>query len=703
MNLVIVESPSKAKTIAKYLGEDYRVTASGGHINDLPQRRLGIDIEKDFEPEYEINEQKVTAINKMKKDCANAEKIYLATDPDREGEAISWHLKNVLGIKDELVRIEFNEISKKAVNNAIKTPRKINLNLVDAQQARRVLDRIVGYKVSPIISRKIKSGLSAGRVQSVALKMIVDREKEIRAFKPEEYWNIFALIKKANDTGVYKTAFNDIDGKKCKVNNQKMAEEIEQKSLTGKWSIDSIKKMEFKSKPNPPFTTSTMQQDAAHKLGFSSPQVMQIAQQLYEGIEIEGEGHLALVTYIRTDSVRISEDAQQDALQYIKQNFGKDYAPTHANVYKTNKSAQDAHEAIRPISLDRTPDSLKDKIQRNQYKLYKLVYERFLASQMTNATYDTLTVHITSDNVKKYGYVLKGKTLTFAGYQAVYSNVVEDDDSDSNVKMLPKFEKDDSIVCDKIDKEQKFTKPPQRFNDATLVKGMEENGIGRPSTYATIIMVLAKRNYTEKDGKNIVPTELGEVVCDQLVKFFPDIMDAKFTAHMESQLDQVEEGLKWQVVLREFYPEFHNKVLAAMNDSQKVKLKEEVTDVICEKCGAHMIVKDGRYGKFLACPNFPECKNIKPYGEFVAKCPKCGSGILKKISKKGKVFFTCSAYPKCDFISWDIPAPYYCPECQSIMKMVTSNDQTKYICTNKNCKHTELKTEPTTKPDTDNN
>lgn len=698
MKLVIVESPHKAKTIEKYLGHGYKVIASKGHVIDLPEKRMGIKINKNFEPEYESKPDQELRIKSIMSDVEKADKVYLATDPDREGEAISWHLANICKVNEPKSRIVFNEITKKAVANAMENPREIDMDLVNAQQARRVLDRLVGYEVSPIISKNIKRGLSAGRVQSVALKMIVDREREITSFIPKEYWNIIANVSKPNKETVYKCDFNDINGKKVKtVENKEKADFIIEGSKQGVWSVDSVKRSNSISKPNPPFTTSTMEQEGSSKLGLTVPQVMQLAQQLYEGIEIEGEGHVALVTYIRTDSVRISQEAQNECLEHIEKVYGKDFCPQKPNFYGTAKGAQDAHEAIRPITVSKTPESLKGKINNNLYRLYKLVYERFVASQMASATYDTLTVRIVSDNgADKFGYVLKGKTIKFKGYTAVYTSSAEDEDNEKNkdgVKVLPNFEEGEPIDMKKIVGEQKFTKPPLRYTEASFVKAMEENGVGRPSTVASILKVLPARAYIDKEGKYVYPTELGMIVCDQLVKFFPEIMDSNFTSEMEAKLDKIAEGKEqWQDVISKFYPPFHKQVLTASNSSgDKIKPKAEESDVICDKCGARMVIRDSRYGKFLACPNFPKCRNTKPLDGPVAKCPKCGKDVMKRISKKGKTFYGCTGYPDCDFISWDIPAPYFCPDCNSTMKVVDSKKDGKtYVCTNKECGHREI-------------
>lgn len=690
MRLVIVESPSKAKTIGKYLGQDYKVKASGGHISDLPQKKLGIDVENNFQPEYVINEDKKKAITELKALVKNADIVYLATDPDREGEAISWHLKTALGIPDGDIRIEFNEISKKAVNKAISAPREINMNLVNAQQARRVLDRLVGYKLSPILSKKIKSGLSAGRVQTAALRMLVEREREIRSFVPQEYWNLFAHL--AGSGQKFKAAFEDIDGKKFKIPNKETLDGILAATKGGIYKVAEIKEAVKRIMPQPPFTTSTLQQDATVKFSMSAPQIMQIAQQLYEGLEIEGMGHVALVTYIRTDSIRVSDDAMFEARSYINAKYGAAYAPKYFNKFKQKDSSQDAHEAIRPIALEVTPESLKGKLNKNLYNIYKLIYDRFVASQMTPAVYNTLNarIEVKGSNGLGYGYSVKGRVLKFAGYTAVYSEAAPAaNDEDGAAAQLPDLKEGEILALEKVAYEQKFTKPPMRYSEASLVKALEENGIGRPSTYASIISVLAKRTYTEKDGKFMVPTNLGEAVIDTLKKNFEDILDLKFTANMEKELDNIEDGREWYLLIKDFYPKFMLKVLKAEKDGSAIKLAEVESDEICEKCGANMVIKEGKYGKFLACPNYPVCKNIKSLDEVVGKCPLCGSDVVKKHSKTGKGFYGCSGFPKCRFASWDIPAPKLCPECGSTMKVIDSKGITRYVCTK--CKHSEEK------------
>lgn len=688
MKLVIVESPTKAKTIQKYLGSEYTVLASGGHVCDLPEKSMGIEIDNNFKPEYVLVKDKKDLIKKLKQTAKESETVFLATDPDREGEAISWHLSNVLDLGADAKRIEFNEISSKAVNAAILTPRAININLVNAQQARRVLDRLVGYKISPILNQKIKQGLSGGRVQSAALKMIVDREREITAFIPEEYWNMFALLQKKGKSPILKASLADYNGKKLKLTNREQVQEITDTLKKSSFLVDSVKCGVSKSRPSAPFTTSTLQQDGSNRLQLSAPEVMKVAQQLYEGIEIPGEGHTALVTYIRTDSVRVSPDAQKEAMEYITSHFGKEYVPNKPNFYATKGSnVQDAHEAIRPISLERTPESLKSIIGRNQYKLYKLIYDRFLASQMADAVYNTLNVHINGTfEENSYGFKITGKTILFKGYTIAYE--IETEEEEDNSDKLPNIEEGEKLDLQEIKSEQKFTKAPPRYTDATFIKAMEENGIGRPATYATVVSVLAKREYTEKDGKNLKPTTLGETVVAFMEKNFNNIVDIQFTASMEDQLDEIMNGTEWQKIIQEFYPPFLKSINTAYSAEKKVKMAEEVTDTICEKCGANMVVRSGKYGKFLACPNFPKCRNIKSIIEPLGKCPSCGGDVVKKKTKNGKPFYGCSHYPDCQFMSWEQPAPMFCPECSSVMRIVTKDKETKYICVNKKCNHT---------------
>ena len=700
--LIIVESPSKAKTIQKYLGGDVVVLASKGHICDLPARSLGIDVEDGFKPQYVVSPEKKETIDKLAQAVGKYKSVYLATDPDREGEAISWHLKNILGIKGDKVRIEFNEISPKAVRAAMQRPRAINMDLVDSQQARRVLDRLVGYKISPILARKLapagsKTGMSAGRVQSAALKMIVDRENEIRAFVPEEYWTILADLYKPGDRRVkanlIRATFNDLGGDKIKITNAADAEAITERMRRASYRVDEVKKGVSTTKPAPPFTTSTMQQEANHKLNMTAERSIRVAQQLYEGVNVGGEGLHALITYIRTDSVRVSPDFAAGALEFIKKNYGAEYAPSVPNSYKTSSNAQDAHEAIRPISLERTPESLEGKLERDQFRLYKLIYERFLASQMKPAQYNTMRVHIAgTDDKGVMGFTVHGRSVRFKGFTAVYSATAEKEKEDADVELdtMPDLNEGQPLEFAEASAEQKFTKPPARYTDASLVKAMEENGIGRPSTYATIISVLAKREYTEKDGKAMKPTVRGEKVCEYMEKNFPDIMSLDFTARLEGALDKIAlGGYKWQELIGAFYPRLQRFIDRAVKQSGGEKLPDEVSDVVCDKCGAKMVIKEGRYGKFLACPNYPDCKNIKKLVEVVGKCPKCGGDIQKKRSRTGKIFYGCGNYPECDFTSWELPAPKLCPECGGAMRVLKGAAGTSYVCMNRECKHRE--------------
>lgn len=662
MKLVIVESPSKAKTIQKYLGKDYKVDASGGHIRDLPVKELGVDIKNNFQPKYVVNPTKKETVKRLADSSKKAENVYLATDPDREGEAISWHLAYLLGIsQNEKNRIVFNEISSKAVKAALQAPREININLVNAQQARRVLDRLVGYKISPLLCKRIDNKLSAGRVQSVALRLIIEREREIINFIPQEYWVITAEISlmegKQSDV-VFKTALALKDGKKFKPVSKEEADEVLNEVKRESWAVESVKEGVLKRHAPPPFTTSTLQQDASNKLSMTSPVTMAVAQNLYEGVDIQGE-HIALVTYIRTDSVRVSPDAQQDALEFIKKHYGNDYAPQKPNFYRTKKSAQDAHEAIRPISLEITPESIKDKVQKNHYRLYKLIYQRFLASQMSEAVFNTLNVDIKSG---RYTFKSSGSSVKFKGYTAVYDDYREEKE-ENNIN-IPNLKAKDLIKLHKIDGEQKFTNPPPRYTDASLVKAMEEKGIGRPSTYASVINVLLKRQYTQKEGRQLIPTELAFKVNDLLVKYFDDLINVKFTAQMEEKLDGIEEGGDWQGLIADFYPDFEKQLKTAFENSV------EVTDEKCPKCGASMVVKVGRYGKFLGCPNYPECDYIKSLEEPETTdevCEKCGSPMVYKKSRYGK-FLACSNYPECTNIkSDDKQSDQKCPQCGKFM------------------------------------
>ncbi len=688
MKLVIVESPSKAKTIQKYLGRQYKVLASGGHIRDLPDKRLGIKIDEDFLPQYVLNAKNKEYVQKIKDALKVSDGVYLATDPDREGEAISWHLAQVLQLNSNPLRIEFNEISKQAVQRAIENPRVINQRLVDAQQARRVLDRLVGYRISPVLGRKIKRGISGGRVQSAALKMITDREEEILAFTPEEYWSLIVMLyKEGKKNKAFKAIFQDINGKKTKLAGEEQVRGIEQELEKAAYTIAGVKKSVTKVKPFAPFTTSTLQQDASIKLNIPVPRVMQLAQQLYEGLSIEGMGQTALVTYIRTDSVRVSQDFGQQTLEYIKEKYGQQYAPAKQNIYKAkSQTVQDAHEAIRPISLEVTPDSIEGKVPAQLFQVYRLIYNRYLASQMNPAEYDTVSADIVAKATENtYGFKVFGRTMKFEGYTIVYNGQKGNEEEN---EQLPELAKDDILLKDKILSEQRFTKAPPRYTDASLVKAMEENGIGRPSTYANVIGTLSKREYTQKEKSTIKPTFLGMSVSKFLQQHFEDIVDINFTANVENKLDHIENGSKWQEVIEEFYPPFMNQVQKAYKAEYKaIPKKLEVTDEKCAKCGAFMVVRESRYGKFLGCSNFPECDYKQSIIEKVATCPDCGKEIVKKRTKRGKVFYGCSNYPKCTFASWDFPAPYRCPKCNGIMKTVNKDGETLYQCINSECKN----------------
>lgn len=742
MDLIIVESPSKAKTISKYLKGKYRVDASGGHVRDLPEKRLGVDIANNFEPTYVVTPEKKAIIKRLTDEAAKADNVYLATDPDREGEAISWHLKNVLKLKDGKNRIEFNEISPAAVTKALENPREIDYNLVDAQQARRVLDRLVGYKLSPLLCKRIRSGLSAGRVQSVALRLIVDREREIQAFVPEEYWNINAELQdKPKAYSPFKALLSEKNGKKYKPSNKEESDALIA-AIDGKpYIVKEIKKALAKSHAPAPFTTSTLQQDASNKFGMTSPEVMLVAQHLYEGIDTEKEGHIALVTYIRTDSVRVSAEAQERARGYIAEKYGKEYVPAKPNFYKSKKDAQDAHECIRPIDITRTPESMKGVLDKKHYNVYKLIYERFIASQMSEAVYNSVKIKIDNSG---YTFKASGRTLKFAGFTAVYQDAAPKQDASKNgedeaetSKLLPDLKEGEEVDLVRLLPEQKFTKPPQRYTDASLVKAMEDKGIGRPSTYASIISVLSRRKYVTKDGKYMVPTEVAYQITDLLMKYFTDIMDVGFTAKMEDQLDHIEDGGEdWRKIIADFYPPFAEKLVFASNDGAEptdeicdkcghpmvrktgrygsylacsnypacsnIKSEgAEISQTKCPKCGANMVVKSGKYGKFLACPNYPECSTILPFesepsdvpcpkcgekmiyrtgrygkylncvkcgtnkriAELAGTCPVCGSPTERMKSKAGKIYYSCSKYPSCKFMSWDLPTGGKCPKC----------------------------------------
>ena len=765
MDLIIVESPSKAKTISKYLKGKYKVDASGGHVRDLPEKSLGVKITSGFEPKYEITASKKEVIKRLTAAAKNCNNVYLATDPDREGEAISWHLQTVLGLDENgLNRIEFNEISPAAVFNALKHPRKINYNLVDAQQARRVLDRLVGYKLSPLLNNRIQNGLSAGRVQSVALRLIVEREREISAFVPEEYWVLGANLQDSEGKHAPFRATYQYKKNGASVGKE-LADQVAEKVRAGQFVVTKVKKGVTRQHAPAPFTTSSLQQDASNKFGMSSPEIMLVAQHLYEGMDVGGD-HIALITYIRTDSVRIAKEAQDGAIEFIKTNYGAEYAPEKPNYYATKKGAQDAHEAIRPINLAVTPASVKPHLDRKHYNIYKLVYDRFIASQMTEAQYSTMQVEAESAG---YTFKASGKAMLFAGYTAAYQDA-KPDDEEENAKLLPPVNEGDKLKLVELTSEQKFTHPPYRYTDASLVKAMEEKGIGRPSTYASIISVLTKRKYVAKDGKFMVPTDVAYKITDMLVKYFTDIMDVGFTARMEDDLDRIEDGgVDWHKIIADFYPGFAEQLKTASTDGDEPteevcekcgspmirrtgkygkylacsnyptcsnivsESEAEISEIRCPKCGSNMTVKSGKFGKFLACPNYPECSSILPidakitteicnecggamvlkhgkYGKYLecgkcgmkkpqlapdgnaregeatsGKCPDCGKPMRRMRSKSGKIYFGCTGYPDCKFLSWDVPTGDKCPKCGQFL--IRKGKTIK--CSSKECDYSE--------------
>jgi len=681
--LVIVESPAKARTIGKFLGRGYKVEASNGHVRDLPKSQIGVDVENNFEPKYITIRGRGEILDKIRKEARSATKIYLATDPDREGEAISWHLAGVLGIKEkEACRVEFFEITNKAVKAAIKQSRPIDMDLVNAQQARRVLDRLVGYKISPLLWAKVRKGLSAGRVQSVATAMICDREHEIDEFEPQEYWNISAQMKTAE--GEFTARFLSCDGE-TELNDAEETEKVLERMKKAKFTVESVRIGERKKNPAAPFTTSNLQQEASRKLGFTTLKTMQIAQQLYEGVDIEGEGTQGLVSYIRTDSTRVSDEAVAAVREMILGSYGAEFLPEEPNQYKSRKSAQDAHEAIRPTDVNRKPEAVKSSLTRDQYKLYKLIYARFVSSQMTPAVYDTLSADISGD-----GIVLRatGQRLKFAGFTAVY----EEGQDDAQVEQdngMPKLTEGEKAELADVESEQKFTQPPPRYTEASLVRALEEKGIGRPSTYAPTITTIMTRGYITRENKRLHPTELGLVVTDMMKKHFPDIVDIQFTADMEDKLDDVEEGgLDWHEVISEFYGPFEETLEKAEQEIEKVEVVDEVSDVQCEKCGAMMVYKMGRFGKFLACPNFPECHHTMALLKYIdVPCPDCGGRLLERISRKGRKFFGCEHYPECQFVSWEQPVADKCPDCGSRMvKKRGRKGEVWHVCVNEQCR-----------------
>ena len=684
--LVIVESPAKAKTIEKYLGKNYVVEASMGHVRDLPKSQLGVDIENEYNPKYITIRGKGELLSKLRKLAKKSDKIYLATDPDREGEAISWHLANVLKIdENKNCRIEFNEITKDAVKNSIKHPRKINCNLVDAQQARRVLDRLVGYEISPLLWRNVKWGLSAGRVQSAALKLICDREEEIKKFNPEEYWTVDVKLKKGKKS--FPVKLTTKNKKKIEIKNKEQADQIIDELKENEYIVSKIKKGTKNKNPLAPFTTSTLQQEASKKLNFMTKKTMSVAQQLYEGVEVKKFGTVGLITYMRTDSVRISKEAQEKALNFIDETYGKEYVPEEPRVYKGKKNIQDAHEAIRPTYVEITPEIAKANLSNDQYKLYALIWKRFIASQMATCILNTNSLEI-----KNGDYTLRasGSTIKFDGFMKVYEYISGEEEESV---LLPELEENEVLKEESIEGKQHFTQPPARYSEAAFVKLLEEKGIGRPSTYVPTISTLISRKYVDREKKILIPTELGFIVNDILSNYFKQIVDTDFTAEMEVKLDNVEAGKEsWTHIVDEFFTPLKEDIEKAEKEISKVIIEDKVSDVPCDKCGRLMVIKHGRFGDFLACPGYPECQNTKPIVEEVdANCPLCGGKILVKRSKKGNRFYGCSNYPECNFVSWYEPTNEKCPECGSYMVKRYSKSKGEYLqCSDKECKYEKI-------------
>ena len=683
--LVIVESPSKAKTIGKYLGADYTVKASMGHLRDLPKSTMGVDLQDNFAPEYVPVAGKETVISELKKAADSANMVYLATDPDREGEAISCHLKELLQLPDEKTqRVTFHEITQKVVKESIANPREIDYALVDAQQARRVLDRIVGYQLSPLLWKKVRRGLSAGRVQSVATRLVVDRENEIRAFQPREYWSLDVTLDRMGKPGSFVAHYHG-QSKKRELENEAQVQQVIA-DITGKtFTVTSVKRAEKKRTAAPPFTTSTLQQEASRKLNMTPKRTMAIAQQLYEGIDVAGEGTLGLITYMRTDSLRLSDEAMADAAAYIQNRYGKAYYYGKFRVFKTKSGAQDAHEAIRPTHVELDPERIQASLTKEQYRLYKLIWSRFLASQMANAVFDTVSI-----DTECAGHIFRSshQSMKFPGFIAVYEEG-KDEEAEAVGSPLPDLQEGEQAQVSKTEKEQHFTQPPARYTEASLVKAMEEKGVGRPSTYAAIVSTIQEREYVNKQDKRLLPTALGEVVTSLMLERFNDIIDVEFTANMEQQLDDVEDGKRqWKAVLSEFYEGFHREMVdaEAALEGVRIKVPDEVTDEICEACGKNMVVKIGRFGKFLACPGWPECKNTKPIVERMpGRCPKCGSGILKRKSKRGYAYYACERGTECGFMTWDVPTAQDCEVCGQTMFKKSGKGRMKPFCINEDC------------------
>lgn len=680
--LVIVESPAKVKTIKKFLGKNYEVVASNGHVRDLPKSQMGIDVEHDYEPKYITIRGKGDILAKLRKEVKKADKVYLATDPDREGEAISWHLSQALKLDGKNVRrISFNEITQNAVKASLKQPRDIDMNLVNAQQTRRILDRIVGYKISPLLWAKVKRGLSAGRVQSVALRIICDREDEINAFIPEEYWTLDAKLKADGEKKPLTAKFHGDENGKLAITCREEADRIMDEIRGERFEVLEVKKGERVKKAPLPFTTSTLQQEASKTLNFPISKTMRIAQQLYEGVDVKGQGTVGLITYLRTDSVRISDEADADARAYIAQNYGEEFVATQTVTQKGGAKIQDAHEAIRPSDIARTPAVVKESLSRDQFRLYQLIWKRFAASRMASAVYETTNVKI---GAGKYRFGVAASKVSFEGFMSVYTS--EDDEKDTNNVLLKGIDEDTKLTLDTFDEKQHFTQPPAHYTEASLVKTLEELGIGRPSTYSPTITTLLGRRYIVKEAKNLYVTELGEVVNQIMKESFPSIVDEHFTANMESLLDSIGEGaVNWKTVVRNFYPDLEAAVEVAEKELQKVKIEDEVTDVVCDQCGRNMVVKYGPHGKFLACLGFPECRNTKPYLEKIGvPCPKCGKDVVLRKTKKGRKYFGCENNPECDFMSWSRPVAEKCPKCGGYM-VVKGN---KIACADAGCGYT---------------
>ncbi len=680
-NLVIVESPAKVKTIKKFLGSNYEVAASMGHVRDLPKSQMGIDVENDFEPKYITIRGKGDLLAKLRKSAKNASHVYLATDPDREGEAISWHLVTALKLDEKKMRrITFNEITKTAVKASLKNPRDLDMNLVDAQQARRVLDRMVGYQISPVLWKKVKRGLSAGRVQSVALRIIADREREIAEFIPSEYWTLEADFAIPGQKKALTAKFYGTD-KRINIQSEDELKEIQRELEGVTYEVTDVKEGSRQKKPPLPFTTSTLQQEASKALGFSTSKTMRVAQQLYEGVDLKKEGTVGLITYLRTDSTRIAQEADAAAVDYIQEAYGSEFAG-HPQAAANNEHAQDAHEAIRPTDIRRTPQDVKEDLSRDQFRLYQLIWRRFTASRMTNALFDTMSIKISGG---RYTFTVSASSVKFAGFMNVYTEA-EEEKAVGNT-LLKKVEKGACLDLLELNPEQHFTQPPSHYTEASLVKTMEELGIGRPSTYAPTISTILARHYITKEKKNLFITELGEVVNDIMVKAFPQIVDESFTATMETLLDGVADGnVQWKTIIRNFYPDFNEEVERANKELEEVKIEDEVTDVICENCGRNMVIKYGPHGKFLACPGFPDCHNTKPYFERVGvKCPDCGGEVVLKRTRKGRRYYGCENNPECEFMSWNKPVEKKCPKCGHYMV----EKGKKLVCSNENCGHSE--------------